>query len=144
MKNLLCFIVFVSFTSAYSQDENLDIIGKWKVIDIDSKYLSTYCFSSITLNEIKLNLKKDYCGVFIEFLDSKRILYRDNNGKLHQEKDCLHFLKIQEFKWVLDDKKNFILTHKDNERRIKVKYLDKKIYLNFARIVFELEKVNSN
>ncbi len=127
--------------TVFAQTDHSNIVGKWQIVDVQNKALLTHCGSPVDHDEIEANIEKEFCDASIEFLSTQQILYRDKDNKLHGEKDCLHFLGIQEFKWVLENNK-LKLRHSDEGRRIRADYHEGHITLNFLGIIFTLEKIN--
>ncbi len=133
---LLCLTSFIS----YSQFTDSDIVGHWKVIDIENKGYLTRCFSPLSDEEYEKQLEYEYLNASLEFLESKKIIFIDKNSKPHLEKDCEHFMKVQNFKWKLIYDYKLRIVNTEQVSVIKNKIKEKRMQLIFIDIIFTLEK----
>ncbi|MBC8755245.1 hypothetical protein H2O64_11210 [Kordia sp. YSTF-M3] len=143
---LFCLLLFTRI--GYSQPTESKIIGKWIITDVTNKAIVSICGPNAeSKSETEAKLKQNYIGASIEFLKTKKLLYRDKKNRLEDEKNTIPFIGLYDYTWAItNEKKIEIIEISSNTvlKRILIKYLNGKIYLDFIGIVFELEKNNEH
>lgn len=138
---LFCLLLITRI--GYSQPTESKIIGKWIITNVTNNAIITICGSKESNSEIEVTLNQNYIGASIEFLETKKLRYRDKKNRLESEKNSIPFIRLYDFTWAFTTKNKIEIieiSSNTSPKRIRITCQKGKIYFDFIGIVFELEK----